>query len=137
MTGQFATYAPTAAVLAVWAMVMLVLARLSTISPPLVRAETGHPARNYADPAYRRSRAHLNAVETRGPFLAAALAAMVAGAPPVWVNGLAILFLLARVAMAAVHIRSENQLPRSAFFLLSVVCVVGLAAFALVTAFAS
>ncbi len=137
MTGDFAPYAPAAVALAAWAIAMLVLARLSTMGAPRARTESGHPARDYADPAYRRSRAHLNAVETSGPFLAATIAAMVAGGPPAWVNGCAILFLAARIAMAVVHVRTENQLLRSAFFLVGVLCIFGLAALAVVGVVAS
>lgn len=136
MTLFLAPYAPTVAVLAAWSILSLVLARLSTVGSPRARADSGHPVCDYADPAYRRGRAHLNAVETSGPFLAAAVAAMLAGGSPLWVNLPAILFLLARIAMAAVHVGTENQSARSGFFVLGVACIFGLAALAIAGALA-
>lgn len=131
-----APYAPTFAAMGVWALLMLVLAWLSSSRPPRARSDSGHPVAQYDDPAYRRSRAHLNAVETSGPFLAAAVAAVLAGGPAFWVNLLAVLFVAARIGMAVVHIMTENQTLRSAFFAGAMACVAALALLAIVGAIA-
>nr|WP_281494200.1 MAPEG family protein [Jannaschia sp. S6380] len=117
-----------------WAVLTTVLAALSTCGKPQIRTESGHPARDYSDPFYRRTRAHLNAVESTGPFIAAAVAAILIGAPPFWVNLLASVFLVARIGMAIVHIGTENQPARSALFAVGLFCVIGLAGMALVGA---
>ena len=120
-----------------WAMLMSVLAFLSISGTPRDRTPSGHPVRDYGDPYYRRGRAHLNAVESAGPFLAACLAAVLVGAPAFWVNALACLFLVARIAMAVVHVRTENQLMRSMCYAVGVVCVLGLAVLAILGALAA
>ena len=132
---MFAPYSHTLAALAGWALLMIVLMGLSTMGEAKARTEGGPPVRDYSDPAYRRYRAHMNAVESAGPFVAAALGAMLVGAPPFWVNLLALVFLAARIAMAAVHIGTENQPARSACFTLGLLCVFGLALLALFGAF--
>ena len=134
---SFAPYALALASLAGWALLMPVLAFLSSHVSPRGRSDSGHPVRDYGDPAYRRSRAHLNAVENAGPYVAATVAAVLAGAPPFWVNLLAALFLVARIAMAAVHVGTENQTLRSLCFGASMICLLFLAALALVGAVAS
>ncbi|MEM7488734.1 MAG: MAPEG family protein [Pseudomonadota bacterium] len=134
---DFAAYAPTLAALAGWAILMVVLSIMSVVGTPRARTESGHPVRNYADPAYRRHRAFQNAVETTGPFLAAALAAMLVGAPSFWVNALASVFLVARLAMAMVHVGTEIQALRSLLWGIGALCVLGLAFLALIGAFAA
>lgn len=134
MTEIFAPYAPALAVLAGWALLMIVLAFLSVRATPRARTDGGLPVRDYSDPAYRRSRAHLNAVENAGPFVAATAAAILAGAAPFWVNLLALLFLVARIAMAVVHIGTENQPMRSLCFIAGLLCSLGLILLALLGA---
>ena len=129
-------YGPALAALAGWTVLTMVLTFVSTAGTPRSRAQSGLPVRDYADPAYRRSRAHLNAVETSGPFIAALLAAILTQASPVWVNGFAAVFLLARVGMAAVHIGTESQPLRSACFALGQICVISLAGMGIYAAFA-
>ncbi|UWQ22834.1 MAPEG family protein [Jannaschia sp. W003] len=132
----FDPYAHAIAALALWAVVVPVLAAVSTRGRTSDRAPCGKPVRDYADPWYRRERAFANAVEISGPFVAATVAAILAGAAPFWVNLLASLFIVLRVAMAAVHVMTENQPARSAFWSLALLCVLGLAVLALAGAFA-
>lgn len=133
----FLPYSPALAALAGWTLLTMVLTFVSTRGTPRARAGSGHPVRDYADPVYRRSRAHMNAVETTGPFIAALVAAILTGASPFWVNALTILFLLARIGMAAAHIATENQPLRSGFFALGQLCVILLAGFAIAGALTS
>ncbi|MEM8850592.1 MAG: MAPEG family protein [Pseudomonadota bacterium] len=130
-----APYAHALAALALWAILMTALALLSVIGTPRAKTDSGHPFRDYADPAYRRNRAFQNAIETTGPFLAAALAAILVGASPFWTNLFASLFIVARIAMAVVHIGTEIQPLRSLFWMVGQICILGLALIAFVGAF--
>ena len=64
----------------------------------------------------RRHRAFQNAIETSPAFLATTLAAILAGGTPLLVNIFASLFIVSRVAMAYVHVKTEIQPLRSALF---------------------
>jgi len=133
----FNPYSHALAALALWAILMTILGMLSVIGAPKARTESGLPVRDYSDPAYRRHRAFQNAIETTGPFVAATLAAILTGGSPFWVNLLASVFLAARIAIAAVHIRTEIQPLRSAFWAVGLLCMLALALIAVFGAFAS
>lgn len=132
----FAPYAHTLAALGGWAILMAILLILSVVGKPLARTDSGHPVRNYSDPFYRRNRAFMNAIETSGPFIAAAVAAILVGASPFWVNLFASLFLAARFAMAVVHIGTEIQPLRSLLWGVGLICCLALAVMAIIGAFA-
>ncbi|MGC1495156.1 MAG: MAPEG family protein [Sulfitobacter sp.] len=133
---QFSDYSHAIASIALWSLLVIVLAGLSTKGRTSEgRCDCGKPKRNYADPVYRRERAFMNAVEGGGPFIGATLAAMLAGASPFAVNLLASLYLVFRIAMAIVHVRTENQKLRSASFAAGLLCTVGLAVMAVIAAF--
>ena len=113
----FAPYAHAIASLALWGLLMIALSMISTRGmKPEDRTESGVPKRDYSVPPYRRYRACQNAIEPSPAFLATTLAAILAGAAPLLVNIFAAAFLLARLAMAYVHIQTENQPLRSATF---------------------
>lgn len=137
VTALFAPYSHALASLGGWALLMMVLGVLSILGTPRARTESGLPVRDYADPFYRRDRAFRNAVETTGPFLAATVAAVLVGASPFWVNLFASVFLAARIAAAAVHIGTEIERLRSAFWTVAVLCNLALAGMAVVGVFAS
>lgn len=128
-------YAHALAAVAGWVVLTLVLLILSVAGAPRARSDNGMPVRDYSDPFYRRDRAFRNAVETSGPFIAATLVAILVGASPFWTNLLASVFLVARIGMAVIHIRTEIQPARSAFWFAGTLCVTGLALLALVGAF--
>lgn len=133
---HFAQYAHAIAALALWGLMVTVLGMLSTRGRTAEgRTESGLPKRDYSDPVYRRVRAQMNAIETSPAFIGATVAAIMAGAAPFWVNLFATLFLVLRVGMAVVHIRTENQPMRSAFFALAMLCNVALVVMAVVAAF--
>ncbi|UWQ17811.1 MAPEG family protein [Jannaschia sp. M317] len=136
MTFDPSLYAHALASLAIWAILSQVLAGVSTIGRTPDRAPCGKPVRDYSNPVYRRERAFANAIESSGPFVAATVAAMLVGASPFWVNLLASVFVVARIAMAVVHVRTENQTMRSAFFAIGLFMTAGLALLALIGAFA-
>lgn len=131
----FAPYAHALAALGGWALVMFGLLIASVTGKARERTASGHPVRDYSDPAYRRSRAFQNAIEIAGPFIAATLAAVLTGASPFWVNLLSSVFLVSRIAMAVVHIGTENQPLRSACWFVGVICCIGLAGIGIVGAF--
>ena len=137
MITLFAPYAHTLAALALWAILQLGLAGVSTMGKARARSAGGLPVRDYSDPAYRRHRAFPNATESSGAFVAAAVAAMAAGGDPFWVNLLASAFVAARVAVAAVHIGTEIQWLRSLFWTVGLLCILALAGIALAGAFAA
>lgn len=130
------TYGHALASLAGFAILMMVLAALSTVGRSADnRCACGHVKRNYADPAYRRGRAFMNAIEIAVPFVAASFAAILVGAAPFWVNLFTSVFLVARIAMAVVHIGTEIQPLRSAAWVLGTLCVLALAVLAIGGAF--
>ncbi len=136
MTDVFAPYGHALASLGGWALLMLVLSFVSIIGSPKVRTQSGQPARDYADPYYRRARAFQNAVEIAGPFVAATVAAILTGASPFWVNLLASVFLVSRIAMVVVHIGTQLQPLRSICWMVGYVCCAALAVLAILGAFA-
>lgn len=136
MAELFAPYAHALAALGGWAIVMLVLIPVSAAGKPRAKTESGHPVRDYADPAYRRSRAFANAIEITGPFIAATVGAIMVGASPFWVNVFASVFLASRIAMAIVHVATEIQPLRSVCWIIGLLCCIGLAVLAIVGAFA-
>ena len=132
---EFAAYSHAIASLGLWAILSIILAGVSLRGrTPEGRCDCGKPKRDYADPVYRADRAFMNAVENSGPFVAATVAAMLAGAAPFWVNVFASVFLVSRIAMAIVHIGTENQQLRSVMFVIGWVCMIALALMAVVAA---
>jgi uncharacterized MAPEG superfamily protein len=127
-------YAHAVAALAIWVLLMAALLVGSVVGGPRARTRSGLPVRDYSDPAYRRDRAFRNAIETSGMFVAAIVAAILAGAPPFWVNLAASVFVVARVAMAIVHVFTEIQPLRSAFWSVGALCILALALMGLVGA---
>lgn len=113
----FDAYSHAIASLAFWGLIMIALSMISTGGKvPKDRAESGLPKRDYSNEAYRRHRAFQNAIETSPAFIATTLAAILAGANPLLVNIFASLFIISRLAMAYVHVKTENQPLRSACF---------------------
>jgi uncharacterized MAPEG superfamily protein len=132
---EFAAYSHAIASLGLWAILSIILSGVSLRGrTPEGRCDCGKPKRDYTDRVYRADRAFMNAVENSGPFVAATVAAMLAGAAPFWVNVFASVFLVSRIAMAIVHIGTENQPLRSAMFVIGWVCMIALALMAVVAA---
>jgi len=133
---MFAAYSHAIAALALWAVLVCVLSMLAAGARGAKKTcACGKPAQDYTDPAYRRERAFMNAVEGAGPFVAVTVAAILIGASPFWVNLFASAYLAARIAMAAVHIGTQNQPLRSVFFLIGLIAVLALAVLVLAAAF--
>ncbi len=129
-------YSHAIASLGGYAVLMIVLTGLSASGrTDEMRCDCGQVKRDYANAMYRKGRAHANAVESAGPFIAAVVAAIMMGAAPFWVNLFASVFLAARIVMACVHIGTTNQPMRSLFWAISMVCVLALAVMAIWGAF--
>ena len=132
----FEVYSQALASLSGFAVLMIVLGALSTVGRSADnRCDCGQVKRDYSDPAYRRGRAFANAIEIAGPFAMATLVAILTGGNPFWVKLFASVFLLARIAMAVVHIRTEIQPLRSVFWAIGTVCVTALAVIGVIGAF--
>ncbi len=98
----------------------------------------GKPAEDYSDKTYRFDRAYMNLTEIMGFFVAATLAAILAGANPAWVNWLASIFFLARLAHFLVHyagIGPMNFGPRTFVFVVGWACALIMALMAIVAVF--
>lgn len=132
----FQPYGHALASLAAWAIIVPILAALSTRGrTPENRCACGKPKRDYDDVSYRSDRALMNAIEASGPFIGATLAAILAGASPFWVNLLASVFIVARLAMAFVHIGTTNQPLRSITWMVGAVSILAMAVLALLAVF--
>jgi uncharacterized MAPEG superfamily protein len=133
---MFDAYSHAIAALALWAVLVCVLSMLSAGARGAKETcACGKPKRDYSDPAYRRERAFMNAIEGGGPFVAVTVAAILIGASAFWVNLFASLYLVARIAMAVVHIGTLNQPLRSVCFVIGLVNVLALAVLVLRAAF--
>jgi uncharacterized MAPEG superfamily protein len=123
---QFAAYGHAIVSLAIFAMMGLVLGPLSAARSTAAGYAPGEvPRADYRDATYRTTRAYQNAIELTGMFTAVVLAAILAGASPAWVNGLASVFLISRLVLAVVHIMGmgrPNMGLRSVVFLVGWVC---------------
>lgn len=137
----FLAYGPALIAMAGFALLTLAIAPIAAMRKAREGVVSGaSPTPDYADPTYRLFRAHLNATEIIGAFVAVIVAAMLAGAAPFWVNLFAALFLVSRIAHAATHIAgigAPNYGPRTVLFVFGwAMCAMlaGLAIHAVLTA---
>lgn len=132
----FAPYAHALAALALFAVWGTVLIGLSTRGrTPEARAACGKPIRDYSNGWYRAERALANSVENSGPIIGAIVAAILVGASPFWVNLLASVIVVFRIATGVVHVFTTNQAMRSATFAVTFLATLALGLMALVGAF--
>lgn len=136
----FASYGHAIASLAGMVLLWAVMNPLSAIMKEKAGAVPGGPppSSDYGNAAYRWYRAYANLTETMPFFVAAVTAAMLAGASPYWVNLLAALFLLSRIAVAVIHVRGIGKPSggaRSIVFVIGWALNIALAVFALVAVF--
>ena len=136
---QFAAYSHAIVAMAATALFGLLINPLTAVA----KMNKGHvsgatPGEDYADKTYRFNRAYLNLTEIMGFFVAATLAAILAGANPTWVNWLASIFFVARLAHFFVHdagIGPMNFGPRTFIFTLGWGCSLILGILAIVAVF--
>jgi len=132
---QFAPYGIAIASLAVFALIPLILNPIAAKAKAKLGLVPGAPPpADYSSTAYRLSRAHMNAVEMMGVFIGVTVAAVLAGAPPFWVNLLAGLFLISRLGHLIVHVRAvgaPSMGPRTVLFIAGNLICILLAFFAI------
>jgi len=115
----FEPYSHSIAALALWGLFVQTLSILSVIGrTDADRCACGTVKRDYSNRIYRKGRAFENAREASVLFIAATVAAILAGANPLMVNVLTSVFLVGRAVMAYVHIMTENQNLRSLTFMI-------------------
>ena len=135
----FTEYGHAVASVVIFSLIILVLAPFSALAKQAKGLAPGAaPAQDYSDSAYRMNRAYLNGTETLPAFVAVTVAAILMGVGPFWVNLLASIALVARVAMLVVHIRGvgkPNSGLRSITYVIAWACMVAMGVMALVAAF--
>ena len=137
---DFAAYGLALVSLAAVGILGLLLSPLSALKKQAAGMTTGaSPAPDYADPAYRWNRAHMNLTETYGYFAGITVAAMLAGVSPIWVNLIAAVFLVTRVLVAVVHVMGIGQPangPRTIIYVLGWFAALALAVLTVVAIYA-
>ena len=136
---QFAVYGHAIVAMAATALLGLLINPLVGIA----KMKSGHqaggkPENNYEDVTYRVDRAYANLTEVMGLFVAATVAAMIAGANPSWVNWLAVIFFISRVLHFIVHYRGIGKMhqgPRTFIFVVGWACCIVLAVLAIFAVF--
>lgn len=135
----FDAYGHAIAAMALMAVIVLAIGPVSALRKQAAGLAPGAtPPQDYANPAFRWHRAHGNASESMGVFAAVTVAAILAGASPLWVNWLASLFVVARVAMLVLHVGGIGRAdvgPRSFAYVAGALCCFGLAGLALAKVF--
>lgn len=137
---QFAEYGHAIVALAVFALIGLIMGPVAAARSTAAGYAPGEvPKADYGDATYRLMRAYQNAMEITGMFTAVTLAAILAGSSPWWVNILASVFLISRIAVAAIHVAGlgrPNMGPRTIVFLVGWACCVVLGVMAIVAVLA-
>lgn len=97
------------------------------------RPRDNHNPREYLErlegPAKRAHWAQLNTFESIPGFMAAVIIAHLAGGPQAWIDGLAVAYILLRLAYGLLYI-TDRALARSVVWTAALGCVVGLFAVA-------
>lgn len=107
---QFAAYGHAIVSLAGISLLILLLSPVSAMRKTSTGLAPGaQPEADYANATYRWHRCYANLTETVGVFAAVTVAAILAGASPFWVNLLASVFVLVRIALAFIHIRGIGK----------------------------
>ncbi|MFV0385055.1 MAPEG family protein [Paracoccus sp. (in: a-proteobacteria)] len=136
---EFAPYGHAIASLVLFALIAMALAPIAaTAKMKDGVAPGGTPVEDYASRAYRLHRAQQNAAESLPVFVAVTVAAMLAGVSPHWVNWLASLVIVARLAMLYFHVSGKGDPytgPRSMAYAASMLCYLVMAILTLVMVF--
>jgi len=136
---QFAQYGHAIVSMAGMALLTLLFSPLSAIRKTSDGLAPGcQPEADYNSATYRWHRAYSNLTETTGPFGLVVVAAILAGANPLWVNALASAFLVSRVVLAIVHVKGigkPNMSVRSFTYVFGWIMCIGLAVLAIAAVF--
>ncbi|CUJ86973.1 MAPEG family protein [Ruegeria denitrificans] len=132
-------YGHAVASVVIFTLIILLLAPFSALAKNAKGLAPGAtPDQDYADKAYRLNRAYLNGTETLPAYLTVIVAAILMAVSPFWVNLLASVALLARLAMLVVHIRGIGKPAtglRSVLYVVAWACMVVMGIMAIVAAF--
>ncbi len=135
----FSEYGHAIASLVIFTLIVLVFSPFTALAKQAKGLAPGAtPEQDYSDSAYRMNRAYLNCVETLPAFVVVTMAAILAGASPFWVNLLASLALLARMALLFIHVKgigNPNMGPRTFAYVGGWACMILLGLIALVNLF--
>jgi uncharacterized MAPEG superfamily protein len=134
----FAAYSHALAAMAMMGLKTLALGPLSGMRKAADGLAPGAvPPQDYSDATYRWHRAYGNATESAGTFALVTVAAILAGATPFWVNLCAVVFVLSRGGMLAMHLRGgqADRGPRSFTYALGWLMCGALAIMAIVTVY--
>ncbi|SMO50238.1 MAPEG family protein [Ruegeria faecimaris] len=135
----FSDYGHALASVMIFTLVVLFLAPFSAMAKQGKGLAPGAtPEQDYSDRAYRLNRAYLNGTETLPAFAAVTIAAILLGVSPFWVNLLASVALVSRLAMLFVHLRGlgkPNSGLRSVLYVVAWLCMFVMGIMALVAAF--
>jgi len=133
---HFAQYSHAMLSIVIWALIVLILSPLSAATKQKTSATPGSSVvPDYSDKAYRLDRAYHNGVETLCVFGLVTIVAIMAGASPFWINLLAAIALILRIAMVYVHVQGIGKPgggPRTIFYVLGWVVHIVIAVFAIV-----
>jgi len=136
---QFAAYTHALVSMVGFGLITLVLGPLAAARKAKEGVASGaSPTPDYTSATYRLERAHQNATETIGVFVAVTVAAILAGASPFWVNLFASLFFVSRLVHVYVHLNgigAANNGPRTFVFVFGWAMCVLTALLALAAAF--
>lgn len=137
---QFAEYSHAIAALAFIVLIQLALSPAAGLSRNNSGKSAGAmPDPDYSDVKFRICRAYQNSAEMSGAFAGAILAAVLAGAPPLWINLFASLAVISRLVMVYVHIKGigagQEPGPRTFAYVFGWAMCLLIALFALIAAF--
>lgn len=107
---QFSAYGHAIVSMAGVALLALLLSPLSAMKKTRIGLAPGaQPEADYGSATYRWHRAYSNLTEAAGCFALVTVAAILAGANPIWVNWLAALFFLSRIVVLIVHVQGLGR----------------------------
>ncbi len=120
-----ASYSLTVYALGLAGLLLLVQLLVADIAGIRAAHKPGHPIAADGGFLFRATRAHANTNESIAAFALLALAGMHSAAHPQWLNGLALVYLLCRVAHMGFYY-GNLMLPRSIAFGFSALSLLGM-----------
>lgn len=118
---QFGDYQATLVALALLGVLMIAQSLVADLLGMRSGHKPGHPVKpDHGDLFFRATRAQANTNETVAIFICLAIAGLLLGASPDWLNAGALIYLAGRVAHMAMYYANQ-QLPRSGAFAVGVV----------------
>lgn len=136
---SFAAYGYSIVALVLYGVIAQVLNAMTGIKKGSLNMQPGEShAADYANPAYRLDRTYMNSVENLVILVTLVVAAVLAGANPLWTNIFASVALLARIAGNVMYLRAIGKGYggiRTQMAIAQAICMLGLAVLALIGVF--